>query len=130
MVKIQLYLQKLLIQAFKICVHITFGISRLKWYISKQITIQLVVGMLFKKNAFQNAGWSNSHFLHKQNEIRNSLNHFRLKQSKVLTLNLKHDGIQYLASVQFCPGYYSSEVVNLLSHPRSLTSKIIPRIEI
>ena len=43
MMKFQLYLRKLLIQAFKISVQITIGISRLKWYIWKQITIQLVV---------------------------------------------------------------------------------------
>ena len=35
-----------------------------------------------------------SHFLHKQKAIRNSLNDYRLKQCKVLTL--KHDGIQLL----------------------------------
>ena len=31
MVKFQLYLQKLIIQAFKISVQVTIGISRLKW---------------------------------------------------------------------------------------------------
>ena len=60
MIKIQLYLRKLLIQAFKISIQIIIGISRLKWYISKQITFQLVAGMLLsKKQAFQNAAWSN-----------------------------------------------------------------------
>ena len=63
-----------------------------------------------------------------QKAVRNSLNHYRLKQSKVLTL--KQGGIQYSTSVQFCPGYYSSEVFDLLSHARSLTAKIIPRAEI
>ena len=56
MVKFQLYLRKLIIQAFKISVQVTIGISTLKWQTSKQITIQLVVGMLLsKKQAFQNA---------------------------------------------------------------------------
>ena len=64
-----------------------------------------------------------SHFLHKQKAIRNSLNHYRLKQSKVLTL--KHDIIQYSASVQFCPGYNSSNVFDLLSHAWYLTAKIV-----
>ena len=63
MVKFQLYLRKLIIQAFKISVQVTIGISRLKWETSKQITIQLVVGMLLsKKQAFQNADWSNQRF--------------------------------------------------------------------
>ena len=60
--------------------------------------------------------------------MRNSLNDYRLKQSKVLTL--KHDGIQDSASVQFCPGYYSSEVGDLLSNAQSVTAEVIPRIEI
>ena len=60
MVKFPVYLRKFLIQAFKISVQITIGISRLKWCISKQITILLVVGMLLSRiQAFQNAGWSN-----------------------------------------------------------------------
>ena len=63
MIKIQLYLRKLLIQAFKISLQMTIGITRLKWYMCKQITIQLVVGMLLsKKPAFQNTGWSNRGF--------------------------------------------------------------------
>ena len=37
-------------QAFKVFVQVTIGISRLKRKISKQITIQLVVGMLLLKN--------------------------------------------------------------------------------
>ena len=50
MVKLQLYLQKLLTQAFEVSVQITIGISRLKRYISKQITIQLgVIDMLLSK---------------------------------------------------------------------------------
>ena len=63
MVKFELYLQKLVIQAFKILVKVRIGISRLKWLTSKQITIQLIVGMLLsKKQAFQNADWSNQRF--------------------------------------------------------------------
>ena len=62
-----------------------------------------------------------SHLVHKQKAIRNSLNHYRLKQSQVLTL--KHDGIQYSC-------YYSSEVVDLSSHARSLTAEIVLRVEI
>ena len=58
MVKFQLYLRKLIIQAFKISVQVTIGISRLKWQTNKQITVQLVVGMLLsKKQAFQNVDW-------------------------------------------------------------------------
>ena len=63
MVKLQLYLQKLLTQAFEVSVQITIGISRLKRYISKQITIQLgVIDMLLskKKQALQNAGCQTS----------------------------------------------------------------------
>ena len=50
--------------------------------------------------------------------------------STPLVLTLKLDGIQYSAFAQFCPGCKSSEVVDLLSHTRSLTAKIIPRVEI
>ena len=104
--------------------------------------------LLSKKQAFQNTGWSNqrfgnylgsypvvsytrklnslSHFLRKQKAIRIGLNHYRLKQFKVLTL--KHDDMQYSASAQFCSG--SSEVLDLLSHARSLSTKIILRVEI
>ena len=63
MVKFQLYLRKLIIQTFNTSVEVTIGISRLKWETSKQITIQFVVGMLLsKKQAFQNADWSNQRF--------------------------------------------------------------------
>ena len=63
MVKFQLCLRKLIIQAFKISVQVTIGISRLKWKTSKQITIQVVVGMLLsKKQAFQNADWLKQRF--------------------------------------------------------------------
>ena len=54
---------KVTMQAFKISVQVIIGISKLKRLISKQITIKVVVGMLLsKKQAFQNAGWSNQHF--------------------------------------------------------------------
>ena len=36
---------------------------------------------------------------------------YRLKYVKVLPL--KHNDIQYSASIQFCPGSYSSEVADL-----------------
>ena len=63
MVKFQLYLRKLIIQVLKILAQVTIGVSRLKWSTSKQITIQLVVGMLLsKKQGFQNANWSNQRF--------------------------------------------------------------------
>ena len=62
-VKFQLYLRKLIIQAFSILVQVTIGISRLKWLTSKQITTHLGVGMLLsKKQAFQNADWLNQRF--------------------------------------------------------------------
>ena len=38
--------------------------------------------------------------------------------------------MQYSASVQFCPGSYSSEVVDLFYHTLGPPTKIIPREEI
>ena len=84
--------------------------------------------LLSKKEAFQNADWINQRFrnnlgsypwkLHKEvkfliafsTETKDNKK-YRLKQVKVLPL--KHNDIQYSASIQFCSGSYSSEVVDL-----------------
>ena len=65
-----------------------------------------------------------SHFLLKLKAIRN------IDSIKLKVLPLKHDDMQYSASVQFYPGSYGCEVVDPLSHARPATTKIIPRVEI
>ena len=57
-----------------------------------------------------------------------SLNHYRIKYAKVKTL--KHDSVQYSASVQFCPGYYSSEVVDLFITGSVLNNEIYESTEL
>ena len=62
--KFRLYLQKLQFKLLKYWYGLQLALAGLNGkQLSKQITIQLVVGMLLsKKQAFQNAGWLNQRF--------------------------------------------------------------------